>query len=211
MQLVTAINDAPSFTLASSLVAADEDAGGVFVSGFATDIRPGPATSTDEAGQALVFLVTVIGTTGTLSFGVAPAIDPVTGDLSFAATEDTYGTATIEVVLQDDGNSTPPNVNQSAAQQFSIEIAAVNDEQVLTTTAGLTVQQASTATISSAMLETTDIDNSPAELLYMINAGPSHGTILVDGTPDTQFSQQQINTGPGELSERWRGKLIRQF
>ena len=142
-----------------------------------------------------MFLVTVIGTTGTLSFGVAPAIDPVTGDLSFAATADSYGTATIEVVLQDNGSSTPPNVNQSAAQQFSIEIAAVNDEQVLATNAGLTVQQGSVATITSAMLETTDIDNSPAELLYTINAGPSHGTILVDGTPDTQFSQQQINAG----------------
>ena len=194
-QPVTAINDPPSFALASTLVDDDEDAGAVLVSDFATDIRPGPATATDEAGQALVFLVTVIGTTGTLSFGVAPAIDPVTGDLSFAATADSYGTATIEVVLQDNGSSTPPNVNQSAAQQFSIEIAAVNDEQVLATNAGLTVQQGSVATITSAMLETTDVDNSPAELLYTINTGPSHGTILVDGTPDTQFSQQQINAG----------------
>ena len=106
----------PSFALASTLVTADEDAGAVSVSGFATNIRPGPATATDEAGQVLVFQTTVIGTTGTLAFDVAPAIDPVTGDLSFTATADTNGTATIEVVLQDNGSGTPPNVNPSAAQ-----------------------------------------------------------------------------------------------
>ena len=61
------------------------------------------------------------------------------------------------------------------------------------------------------MLETTDIDNSPAELLYTINGGPSHGTILVDGTPATQFSQQQINDGCRKLSERRCGKLGRQL
>ncbi len=192
---VTAINDAPIFTMLGTPVEADEDAGAVSVGGFATDIGPGPATATDEAGQILTFLTTVVGTTGTLSFDVAPSIDPITGGLSFTAAANTNGTATIDVVLQDDGSGALPNVNMSAVQEFIIEIAAVNDEQVLAIDAGLTVNQDSSAAITSEVLQTTDIDDAAADLLYTINAGPLHGSLLVDGTPATQFSQQQLDAG----------------
>jgi subtilisin-like proprotein convertase family protein len=192
---VSAVNDAPSFAIATPIVAVNEDAGAVTVSGFATSIVPGPATATDEAVQGLVFSTTVIGTTGTLSFDVAPSINPSTGDLTFTTTMNTNGMATVEVVLQDDGASTSPNVNASPTQQFSIEIAPVNDEQVLSVNAGLVVEQGASATITSQVLETTDIDNSPTELVYTITAGPLHGAVLVNGAPASQFSQQQLNAG----------------
>ena len=88
-----------------------------------------------------------------------------------------------------------PSVNVSAVQEFTIEIAAVNDEQVLAIDAGLTVNQNSSAAITSDMLQTTDIDDTDADLLYVINAGPLHGSLLVDGTTATQFSQQQLDMG----------------
>ena len=77
-QPVTAINDAPIFTFTSATATAAENAGPVTVPGFTTAISPGPAAATDEAGQTLVFLVTVTGTTGALSFDASPTIDPVT-------------------------------------------------------------------------------------------------------------------------------------
>jgi subtilisin-like proprotein convertase family protein len=194
-QPVTAVNDAPSFALTSTLVARNEDAGAVSMSGFATNIRPAAATATDEAGQVLAFQKTIVGTTSTLAFDVAPVIDPITGALTFTSTADSNGTATIEVVLQDNGSGTPPNVNTSAPQTITIEIAAVNDEETLTTNAGMTVDEGSTATITTALLETTDIDNTPAELVYTITSGPTYGTILVGGTAATQFTQQQVNDG----------------
>src|SRR6185369_3470332 len=107
----------------------------------------------------------------------------------------TYGTASVHVVLQDNGSSTSPDVNQSAAQSSVIQIDAANDEQVLAVNAGLTVIQGSTAAITSTLLETTDADNSPAELLYTVTAGPAHGTVLLNGSPVTQFSQQDVNAG----------------
>ena len=98
-------------------------------------------------------------------------------------------------VIGGTANTTTGNAFSAAAAQATQPVTAVNDEQVLAINAALTVDQGSAALITSAMLETTDVDDLPAELLYTINAGPSHGTILVNGTPATQFSQQQINAG----------------
>ena len=145
-QPVTAINDAPSFVLTNSQIVSQENSGSVVVHGFASNIAYGPATATDEAAQILEFSIAVTDTTGSLSFTAFPAIDPVTGDLTFTASADTYGIATFEVILGDNGNGTPPNVNESMAQQFTIEITAVvNEEQVLAVNAGLTVEQGAVA------------------------------------------------------------------
>jgi subtilisin-like proprotein convertase family protein len=194
-QPVTAVNDAPSFALASTTVSSNEDAGPVSVSGFATNLARGPATATDEAGQTLTFLVSVVGQTGTLAFASSPAINSTTGALSFTTSADTNGSATVDVVLQDNGSGTPPNVNQSAVQVFTINIGPVNDEQVLAVNAGLTLDRGAAAAITTAMLQTTDIDNSPAELVYTVSTGPTHGTLLVSGSAASQFTQQQIDAG----------------
>jgi subtilisin-like proprotein convertase family protein len=192
---VTAINDAPLFSIQTTLVTVAQDAGAVAVGGFATDMAPGPATATDEAGQTLTFLATAAGSTGTLSFDVAPSIDSTTGELTFTAAAGTHGTATFNVVLQDSGSSTPPNVNASTAQQFTIEVVGVNAEQVLAINAGLTVDKSFSAVITNAVLKTTDADDTAVNLVYAITAGPFHGSIRVSGIPTAQFTQQDIDSG----------------
>jgi hypothetical protein len=192
---VTAVNDAPSFTLSGSSVQSNEDAGAVTINGFATSIARGPASATDEATQGLTFAVNVTGTTGNLSFTAAPSINATTGALTFTLSGNTDGTATVQVVLQDDGSGTPPNVNSSAAQNFTIEVAAVNDEQVLAANTGLTLNRGSSALITTSMLETTDIDDAPADLVYTVTTAPTHGTLLVSGSPVSQFTQQQLSAG----------------
>src|SRR5262249_48022217 len=69
------------------------------------------------------------------------------------------------------------------------------DEQVLATNNPLTLDRGATATITAALLTTTDIDNTPSELVYTVTSGPAHGTLLVSGSPATQFTQQQIGAG----------------
>jgi hypothetical protein len=192
-QSVTAVNDAPSFTLPAALVQSAEDTGAVTVNGFATNIARGPATATDEATQILTFLLSVTGTTGSLAFTSSPAIDPVTGALTFTLASNTSGTATIQAALQDNGSGTSPNVNSSAAQTFTIDIAPVNDEEVLATNNGLILHRGSGAVIAISKLETTDVDDSPIDLVYTVTSVPTHGTLLVGGMPATQFTQQQIN------------------
>jgi VCBS repeat-containing protein len=121
--IVNAVNDEPSFTIASDPPASNEDAGAQTVNGFATAISRGPA---NESGQALTFNVSMTGSTGGLTFSSGPAID-ASGNLTYTATANANGTATFNAVLTDDGSNTPPNDNTSATASFTITVNAVND------------------------------------------------------------------------------------
>ena len=114
-------NDAPQFTAGADPVV-DEDTGAQTVNGWATGISAGPP---DEAGQTLTFNVT--GNTNPALFSVAPAVD-ATGTLTYTVAPDANGTATITLTLSDNGAAGPaPNVNVSAAQQFTITVNPIND------------------------------------------------------------------------------------
>jgi hypothetical protein len=82
------------------------------------------------------------------------------------------------------------------SNDFAVARLVGNDEQVLATNAGLVVQWGSgAAVIPTFALLTTDIDHAPAELVYTVTGGPSHGTLLVNSIPASQFSQADINVG----------------
>ncbi len=98
---VTPVNDPPVFTLASDPNSM-EDSGPQTVTNFATNIAPGPTTATDEQGQMLTFVTTVLGTTGNLAFAAEPFIDPSTGALTYATLPNSNGTATVSVILRDE-------------------------------------------------------------------------------------------------------------
>ena len=82
--------------------------------------------------------------------------------------------------------------------------SAVNDEEVLATNTGTTVSEASSGNVvmTTAMLETTDVDNTPAQLTYTVTAATGNGTLRLSGTAlgvsDT-FTQGDIDGGPGDL------------
>jgi hypothetical protein len=120
---VNAVNDAPSFTKGADQVVA-EDAGPQSASGWATNIRPGPVSATDESGQALTFLIT---TTNDSLFAALPAIDPATGNLTYNTVLNASGVVTVGVRLQDDGGTALGGVDTSAAETFVITITPVND------------------------------------------------------------------------------------
>lgn len=189
-QPIAAVNDAPSFTLSNTTVERNEDVGAVSISGFASSIMRGPAAATDEAAQSLTFQLSGTGTTGGLTFSAGPVIS-ATGTLTFTPAANSNGTATFEVVLRDSGSGVSPNVNVSEVKTFTIEIKAVNDEQTVAVNLGVTLAQGASVVITSARLQTTDVDHTPAQLVYTITTSPSHGTL----TPGTTFTQQQIDAG----------------
>ena len=119
---VDAVNDPPSFVKGADQIV-NEDAGAQTVNGWATSISQGP----NETGQTLTFNVSVTGTTGSLAFSSAPAIDPTTGNLTYTTSADTNGTANLSVTLSDNGSNTPPNSNTSGAQTFMITVNPIND------------------------------------------------------------------------------------
>ncbi|TWU27019.1 putative Ig domain protein [Novipirellula galeiformis] len=119
---VVPVNDAPSFTISADPASVPEDSGTQTLSSFATNLSPGPA---DESGQTLTFEVT--GNTNANLFAVPPTINSA-GELTYTPADDLTGTATITVVLHDDGGTDHGGVDTSPSQTFVITVAPpVND------------------------------------------------------------------------------------
>ncbi|MCY3007182.1 MAG: Ig-like domain-containing protein [Planctomycetota bacterium] len=128
---VADINDEPQYTIPTTLVSVLEDNESVTgvtptrIVGFATNVRPGPATAIDEVSQTLTFNVTFNSNTGL--FSTQPKISS-TGELSFVTAPNQNGTAIIIVNLVDNGRTGPfPNDNIGPNATFSIIVRPVND------------------------------------------------------------------------------------
>ncbi|GAA4824263.1 hypothetical protein GCM10011365_04230 [Marinicella pacifica] len=116
---VTAVNDPPVFTLGADQNIL-EDSGAQTVNGWATGIAPGPA---DEASQTVSFTVT---NNNNALFVVQPALDAA-GNLSYTPAPDANGSAVVTVTASDDGGTANGGQDTSAPQNFTINIADVND------------------------------------------------------------------------------------
>ena len=172
---VNAVNDAPTVTLAGNPAAVNEDAGLQTVASFAA-FQPGPVTATDEGTQTLVGY-TVTQTGGTLTFSTPPAIAN-NGTLTYTAAANANGTATFDVVATDSGSGVAPNVNQSAAQSFTITVNAVNDEPSFTVGPNQSVpQNAGPQTVNGWA---TGISAGPPDEVQTVNF-----TVTVSGTTGT--------------------------
>jgi len=117
---VAAVNDRPSTNIGPAVLVA-EDAGVVTVPGWATSTSAGPA---NELGQALSFAVSVDVPS---LFAATPTVDAATGDLSFTPAADANGTATMTVVLSDDGGTADGGVDATTAVSRTITVSPVND------------------------------------------------------------------------------------
>ncbi|PAW84588.1 MAG: hypothetical protein B9S33_11330 [Pedosphaera sp. Tous-C6FEB] len=117
--LALAVNDPPTFTLATTHTA-NEDAGPQIIANHVTNILPGPA---DEAAQLVTFTVT---NNNNALFSTQPAISS-TGTLTYTPATNANGTATVTVIARDNGGMANGGVDTSAAQTFTLTINAVND------------------------------------------------------------------------------------
>lgn len=119
---VNPVNDAPSFVATSGTIYGYEDTGPQTSTGRATSISAGP---TDESTQSLQFLVS---TSNDALFSVLPAINPVTGAMTWTAAPDAYNSSiTVTVSLRDSGGTANGGVDTSPAQTYTLYIFNVND------------------------------------------------------------------------------------
>ena len=104
---------------------------------------------------------------------------------------------TITVVVNDNGNTGTGGGADQTLGTVNVDITAVNDEEVLATNAGATVIEGSTGNIiTSAQLQTTDVDNTDAELVYTVDVVPGNGTLRLNGTAlivNDTFTQADID------------------
>lgn len=113
------VNDAPSFTGGANQTTA-EDSGAQVVTGWATNISPGPA---DEAGQLVSFSVQAANPA---LFSAGPAVSP-TGELTYTPAVDMNGVTDVTVTLSDNGGVARGGVDTSLPFVFTITISPVND------------------------------------------------------------------------------------
>ncbi len=82
---------------------------------------------------------------------------------------------------------------------FNFVVTPVNDEQVVAVNTGATVSEGSTSNvINGAMLQTTDADNTPDQLVYTVTGLTSNGTLRLNGTAlsvNDTFTQADIDAG----------------
>lgn len=119
MITVNPVNDPPNFTLGADQNIL-EDSGAQSVNGWATGISPGPA---DEASQTVSFTVT---NNNNALFITQPALD-ASGNLTYTPSPDASGSAVVTVTASDDGGTANGGQDTSAPQNFTINIADVND------------------------------------------------------------------------------------
>jgi VCBS repeat-containing protein len=113
---VTPVNDAPSFNSGGNVT--QSDAAGQFDQPWATALSAGP---TNESGQSLSFLTTLVNPLNALLFAQQPSVDP-TGRLTFTAAALASGTVDVQVHIVDDGGTANGGVDASGDQPFTITL-----------------------------------------------------------------------------------------
>ncbi len=87
------------------------------------------------------------------------------------------------------------NSAAAATGTFNIAVTAVNDQAVLAANIGANITESGTVTITNALLNTTDVDDSGAGLVYTITSKENGWIELTTkvGYPVTSFTQADIN------------------
>ncbi|HBE66520.1 MAG TPA: hypothetical protein DDW52_00090, partial [Planctomycetaceae bacterium] len=128
--LPTPINDAPEFEIPESTDSL-EDEGVIMVADFLTDLRPGPASATDEAGQVLS--VSIAADPNAFTATGYPSIDLTTGELTYETAphvnQFTGQSFVVGVTVIDDGGTTNGGVDRTT-KSFTINVTELNDAPV---------------------------------------------------------------------------------
>ncbi len=161
---VTAVNDPPSFTAGSSPVV-DEDETSTTVTGWATNISPGPA---DEGGQNVSFVFTSNNNPSLFSAG--PAVNS-SGNLTYTLVNNANGVANLQVKAMDNGGTANGGNDSSASAPFSITVNPINDPPVASSQS-VNIDEDVPTPIT---LTGSDPENDP--LTYTVVAQPLTGTL----------------------------------
>jgi subtilase family serine protease len=140
---VTPVNDAPSFTKGADQTVS-ENSGAHSVTGWATNISPGPP---NESGQAVDFVTDDVD--NTVLFSAGPAVD-ADGTLSYTLAPHKFGAANVTLYLHDDGGTSNGGVDHSLSHTFIITVnpAPAPTVTVITPNRGTTADNALSVTIT---------------------------------------------------------------
>ena len=72
---------------------------------------------------------------------------------------------------------------------------APNQAPTLDTNAGITLREGGTAPLTTSELSASDPDDAASALTYVVTDGPTQGALVVDGRPDSTFTQADLEGG----------------
>ena len=143
--------------------------------------------------------VTITKTGGYTAAAAEVLVDGIAYD---NASENPQGAARLVTLLSikdDGGTANGGNDTTGIGIASLVSMMPVNDEQVLSTNTGTTVLEGSTGNvITTAMLETTDVDNTAGQLIYTLTGTPANGVLRrsgVDLSVSSTFTQADIDAG----------------
>jgi hypothetical protein len=171
--IVTAVNDAPSFTKGADQTVL-EDAGPQTVTPWATAIDDGDP----ELTQILTFNVS---NNNNALFSTQPSVSP-TGTLTYTPATNANGSATVTVILSDNSGTANGGVDTSASQTFTITVTAVNDAPVNTVPGAQIVPAGTSHTFNNAnsnLISTSDIDAGNNPVVMTLSVPATKGTLTL--------------------------------
>jgi len=130
------VNQPPSFVPGANQSVL-EGVGAQTAPAWATAISVGPP---NESSQHGTFLIT---NDNNALFMVQPAVDPISGDLTYTPAPTAFGVANVAIFLQDDGGTANGGSNLSATTHFTITVTSVNHAPTFTDGANLSIQEGS--------------------------------------------------------------------
>jgi hypothetical protein len=186
---ITAINDAPSFTIPTPATV-NEDAGPQTISGWATAISAGPP---DEASQSLTFTATA---TNPSLFTVQPTVTTA-GALSFTPAPNANGTTNLTITLSDDGGTANGGTDTSNPTTTPLTITAINDAPVTVADGGLGFGTAEDTTFTTPDVTANDLDVDGAVIAASatVMADVSSGTLTNNGDGTFQYGPDPDSNG----------------
>ncbi|MBI4661193.1 MAG: immunoglobulin domain-containing protein [Verrucomicrobia bacterium] len=180
---INAVNDAPSFDLATETVTVAEDAGLQRLANFATHISSGPA---DESKQTVSFTVF---TSNPAFYAVKPTIS-TSGLLTFQTSANVNGTDTLSVFLTDNGGTAFGGVNQSSPKTFDLVVTAANDPPEISGLAAVTIHEDSGPL--NLVFTVSDADTAPN--LITVTASSSNPSLIANPVPVTGTGANRVLT-----------------
>jgi VCBS repeat-containing protein len=191
---VTPVNDAPVLAHNTGLTV-EEGATAVTITNAMLQV-----TDADNTAAELVFALTTVAAHGQLQLdGVALGVSAIFTQADIDAGLLTYSHDGSETIADSFTFTVADGAGSSiAATTFAITVTPVNDAPALNHNTGLALDEGATATISTAMLQVTDADNTAAELVFALTAVATHGQLQLDGVAlgvSAIFTQADIDAG----------------
>ncbi|WP_263784386.1 Ig-like domain-containing protein [Salinibacter grassmerensis] len=154
-----------------------------FGEGLPVDIRQGSVSSNGTRQHEIRFQVEDAATAVTIEWDL---LAEVSGTIVDKFDGSVYGP--VEMTGND-------SLTVSPGDPAALLTIDYNTAPTLDTNAGTTLDEGGQVAISTDSLSASDPDHDPSGLTFTVTNGPTEGTLLVGGTADTAFTQQDLIDG----------------